>query len=122
MVPILTQTAILPQNGKSKAFPEMLKWEMADLAVCREMLTFVTAKGRGLHPKPPSFFCSPAFGVTKPSPGFSKPSPGFSTRRVKIFTPSAVNPARRFVTTEPASGNSKPEAVRKNGTRSVTEG
>ena len=97
-----------PEIGAAGGHVRNVKMKIRDLAFRRKMLTFVTRKGGGLHPKAYSLFYSPGIGET--------------ARRVKIFTPSAVNPARRFVTTEPASGNSKPGAVRKNGTRSVTEG
>ena len=87
--------------------------ENADLEFRVLMLTFVVTKGRRPHPKPPSLFFSPAFGVTGLGLGFSKPTPGFSKPSVEFFTPGSVIPTRRFVTTRPAPEISEPRFVKK---------
>ena len=86
------------------------------------MFIFVIAKGRGLHPKTPSFFLSLLST-------FLKPGLGFSTRRVEIFTQRVVNSARRVVATtrrfdnlKPSTANPTRRAVQKAGTKFTQEG
>ena len=87
-----------PEIGAAGRHERNVKMEIRDLAFRRKMLTFVTRKGGGLHPKASSLFYSPEIGET--------------ARRVKIFT-------RRVEKTSPGVGKTTCRA--KKFTRQVDE-